>query len=468
MKYAALLPEAMVVATAVLLLLGARWRTPAYRRLRSRLPAVVAVILLVAVGVELWAGAGVGTYFGGAFVQDRFGLFVKAAALVAVAAAIAVADWPAEDSLSLSLAMPLLAVFGVMVTASAGDLVGLWAGLELSAAAGAATLVLRRPDLGLRLLLLGATASAIMLGGLAFVYATAGTSDLLGMRFALAAAAPTLPIAIPILLVIGALALRAAWAPLQLAGPASWQASPLSGGMLTGLVTTAALVAAIKVTAAVGPVSPVYALYVEVLAALLMLGGGAGAVAVRSPRARLGLIAACQVGWILAGLSTHFRGGTGSSVFLLGAFVIAATAGPAVVGASGLSEVGLAGLGTLRPQRAAGLAIALLSLAGAPPLAGFFGEFAVGAALTQGGHMELLAVGLLGSMLSLVAALGTIRVLYLQSPLDEARRVAPPPVWTRFSAGGAVVLCALIAGYSLLASPILELADQGAKGLGLR
>ena len=95
--------------------------------------------------------------------------------------------------------------------------------------------------------------------------------------------------------------------------------------MLAGLVATASLVAAVKVTAAIGPVSPVYATYLEVLAGVLMVGGGAAALAVRSPRGRVGLIAACQVGWILAGLATHFRTGTGSSVFLLGAFVIAAS-----------------------------------------------------------------------------------------------------------------------------------------------
>ena len=98
MKYAALVPEALVVAAAVALLLGARWRLPAYRRYRTRLPAVVAVVLLIALGVELWAGAAVATYFSGGLVLDRFALFVKAAALLAAMVAIGAADWAAEDS----------------------------------------------------------------------------------------------------------------------------------------------------------------------------------------------------------------------------------------------------------------------------------------------------------------------------------------------------------------------------------
>jgi NADH-quinone oxidoreductase subunit N len=110
----------------------------------------------------------------------------------------------------------------------------------------------------------------------------------------------------------------------------------------------------------------------------------------------------------------------------------------------------------------------MLSLAGAPPLAGFFGEFAVGAALAQSGHFSLLALGLLGSLLSLAAVVRTLRLIYINSPLEEARRGSALPVLTRLSTLGAVVFCGVIAGYGLFSSPILGLADQGAEALGLR
>ena len=104
-----------------------------------------------------------------------------------------------------------------------------------------------------------------------------------------------------------------------------------------------------------------------------------------------------------------------------------------------------------------------------PPLAGFFGEFAVGTALAKGGHFELLALGLLGTTLSSVAVLGTLRTMFLQNPLDEARRAGVVlPAWTRLSGTAAVALCIVIAAYGLFASPILALADQGAEGLGLK
>ena len=468
MKYVALVPEALVVATAVFLLTGGRfgWISP---RARRYLPAATAAVALIALLIELTAGATLSSYLGGGLVQDRFSLFAKAAVLLTVTIAFAVVDWTAEDSLSIGLAMPLLAAFGVMVAASAGDLIALWAGLELAAAAGVVMVSLRRPDLAMRLLITGGVASALLLTGLAFLYATVGTSDLAAMREVLFSGAPTLALAIPVFLVITGLAIRATLAPFQLASiPASLGASPLGAGLVLGLVAAASGTVAIKLVAALTPIPAAYSSYLEVVAAVAMVGGGAAALAVRSPRARLAYLAAGQIGWVAAGLVTHYRAGLAGSLFLLGAFAVAATCGPAVMGRAEGGELALAGFGVLRPARAAGLALAVLSLAGAPPLAGFFGEFAVAAALAQSGHFGLLALGLLGAGLSLAAAVGTLRLIYIQSPLEEARRGSALPVLTRLSSAGAVAFCVVIAAYGLLSSPILGLADQGAEALGLR
>jgi hypothetical protein len=210
-------PDVIVIAAAVVLLLIGRFAR-LRRSVRRSLPAIVVALVAVALAAELWAGATLGSYLGGALLQDRFSLFAKAVALVVVGTAIAVTDWSAEDSLTISLAMPLLAAFGVMVAASAGDLVALWAGLELAAAAGVVLVSLRRPDLGLRLLIAGGVASALLLTGLAFVYATAGTADLQGLRHAALTISPTLSLAIPVLLLLAGLSVRASLAPFHIAG----------------------------------------------------------------------------------------------------------------------------------------------------------------------------------------------------------------------------------------------------------
>jgi NADH-quinone oxidoreductase subunit N len=358
-----------------------------------------------------------------------------------------------------------------MVAASASDLLGLWAGLELAAAAGIVMVSLRRPELSLRLLLTGGVASGLTLFGLAFIYATTGNPDLNSIREILSSRTPTLALALPVLLLASGLAVRAGLAPFHVAPfPVGLAASPLGGGVILGLVGVAASTVAIKLAVALIAVPDVYAPFIGVVAAVAMVGGGAAALAVRSPRARLAYLAAGQLGWIAAGVATHFRSGIAASLFLLGAFAIAATCGPALLGRAEGGEVAIAGLGGLRPSRAAGLALAALSLAGAPPLAGFFGELAVAAALAESGNFMLLGLGLLGSLLSIVAAISTLRVLYIQSPLEEARKgaAAALPAVSLLSTAGALAFCLVIAAYGVLGNPILGLADQGAEALGLR
>lgn len=469
MRYLVLAPEALVLGTALVLLVSGR----AWPRILGRelWPPIVAALLVVALGIELWAGATLATYLGGAIVQDRFALFAKAAALVIAAVVVAATDWTAEESPHAGLAMPLLAAFGVMVAASATDIVTLWAALELAAAAAVVAVSLRRPDLALRLLVVGAIATSLVLAGFAFLYATTGNANLGPVHDVLASRTPTLALAIPVLLLLGGVALRAGLAPFHLGPlPVGLAASPLGAGLVTGLVTVAAATVGLKLAAALIPIAAVYSPYVGVVAAVAMLGGGAAALAVRSPRPRMAYLAVAQLGWVAAGVATHFRAGFAASLFLLAAFGVAATCGPALVGRAEAGETAIAGLGTVRPVRAAGIALAVLSLAGAPPLAGFFGELAVAAALAQSGNFVLLGLGLLGSILSLVAAVGTLRVLYIQGPVEEARRggTAGLPLPTALSTAGAVVFCVLLAGYGLFGFPILGLADQGAEALGLR
>src|SRR5260370_25742671 len=157
-KYVLLLPEALVVAGAVIILLLARFGPSRYRRWRVSLPVFAVLILLAALAVELRVGTDVTNYFGSALLVDRFGLFVKAAVLLATAVGIAVADWGAEDSMSVGLAMPMLAAFGVMVVASGGEFLSVWAGLELAGAAVVGMFAPPRPGSGVRPLLLRAAA----------------------------------------------------------------------------------------------------------------------------------------------------------------------------------------------------------------------------------------------------------------------------------------------------------------------
>jgi len=129
-------------------------------------------------------------------------------------------------------------------------------------------------------------------------------------------------------------------------------------------------------------------------------------------------------------------------------------------------EQPLAGLHRTEPLRALALAVLLLSLAGAPPLAGFLGEFAVAAELIRSNMAWILAAGLLGSLLSLFGVVRVIRVMYLESGPDVARgtgRTRARAVWSPMPLAPAL----LVLLYSALANPISGLAAQGAAALRL-
>src|SRR5260370_39568297 len=107
MKNFVLVPDALVVGSALVLLVLGRARG----RTRWWMPVAAAAVTLGALAVELWAGAAVSTCVGGALVQDRFALFAKGAGLLAATLAIAVTDWSVENAPAIGMSMVLLAAF---------------------------------------------------------------------------------------------------------------------------------------------------------------------------------------------------------------------------------------------------------------------------------------------------------------------------------------------------------------------
>jgi NADH:ubiquinone oxidoreductase subunit 2 (subunit N) len=195
-----------------------------------------------------------------------------------------------------------------------------------------------------------------------------------------------------------------------------------------------------------------------------MLVSGLRALAVRSVRDLAAWLVVGQVGWVAAALAVHDQRAGAAALFLVGALLVSATAAPALaqrIQASG----GPAGLGRRDPLRAAGLALALLSLAGVPPLAGFFGEFAVAAELVRSGLGWLLGAGLLAWVMAIASVVRPLRAFYLESgPMETRRGPRVAATW----AIGALVPALLAIAYGLFAYPIHDLAIQGATALGLR
>src|SRR5207237_923791 len=136
-----LLRGALVAVAAVVCLFAPRLSP--LRRQPWASVAIAGVLLAVALGVELTAGAQLRTLFQGGFTQDRFALFAKAVLLATTLVVVLAAPWAELGRPALGLT--LLACFGGLVSASATDLAGLWAGLELAVLVSVAALAVREP-----------------------------------------------------------------------------------------------------------------------------------------------------------------------------------------------------------------------------------------------------------------------------------------------------------------------------------
>ena len=432
-----LLPEALVGVAALACLLEPRLGGPR----RGWPPAVAAVVLVAALALELTEGAQVVTLFHGGFSQDRFALFAKAALLLAALLVVLASDW--TDLGGTGAGLTLLACFGGLVAAGAGDLLGLWAGLELAALASLALAGLREPVAARRLLVPVAAMGGLAALGMALLAAGAGTTVLAGIRASLGQPA-ALPLAVALLLVMGALLSQLA-------------AAPALGPFATG----AAAIVLLKFAATVAILASAWAVLIPAVAAVAMVVAALGAVGAGPARGILGWAGLLQLGWVVAGLAGGTRLSIGAALFLLGAYLVASAAAPLALGEA---PHGLAGLAERSGARAAGFAVCLLSLAGVPPLAGFFGVFAVSAQLVRGGLFWLVVLGLFASAVVAFAVLRDLRLVVLAPPGEALVRGHS----ARLALTGAGAAAVVVLAYGFLANPISGLALQGATAVGLR
>ncbi|HKA10695.1 MAG TPA: proton-conducting transporter membrane subunit [Candidatus Dormibacteraeota bacterium] len=463
MRTTALAPEVVILGTSLLLLLGRRVLPPSYR---AWFGAAALVAAVVALGLELWLGAAVGTLFDGGWQQDRFALFAKAALLLGLIVLIASSLWSPSELEENPLPAVFVVAFGGMVAASATSLVALWAGLEVAALAAIAVAGLSAREAGTRLLLTSAVGAALLAVGFAFLIATAGDASLAGLRTALRPSSVNLSLTLAVLLTLTGVAIRLGLAPFQwLAVEGGLSVTPLGAGALGGLLVGVAAIVAARLLAGLESVNMAWWPWLAVLSAAAMLLGGLRAATAGSPRAVAAWLLVAQVGWVSAGLAAHDRRGSAGALLVMGALLLAATAAPAL--ARGEEGLQLAALRRNQPLRALGLVVLLLSLAGAPPLAGFVGQFAVAAELVRSNLAWLLAVGLLGSLLSVVAAVRVIRLLYLETSPDQPRTGRGARMPERTWSPVTLVPALMVLLYTLLANPISGLALQGAAALKL-
>jgi NADH-quinone oxidoreductase subunit N len=346
------------------------------------------------------------------------------------------------------LALVLLATIGLMLLVGSEELLMIFIGLELT---GLSLYVMtafdktdiRSAEAGLKYFLFGSTASAFALFGLSFIYGTAGTTGLaaIGQKLTTGSVQPLLFAGI-IMTLVG-FAFKIAAAPFHLWAPDAYQGAPVASAafIASGSKVASFVVLGKIVLIGFGPVhgsadwhamvagwSPVLA----ALAALSILLGNLVALAQTNVRRLLAYSAVAHTGYTLLGLVAGGREGFSATLFyttiyaftLVGAFGVVALVRHET-GGDDLKN--FSGLWSRSPLLAGCMSIFMLSLAGLPPLAGFFGKFYLFSVAMRAGDnhglLWLVALALFGSLISLYYYLIILKMIFVESALSEVERV---------------------------------------------
>jgi NADH-quinone oxidoreductase subunit N len=424
------LPELVLAVGAMgLLMLGA------YRgQGTTALVTGLAVCLLIATGViELMLPAGKLTTFGGSFIVDDFARFLKILALIGSVATLVLSTEflsdPSGRIFEYSI-LVLLSTLGMMVLISAGDLIALYLGLELMSLALYVVAASNRDnakstEAGLKYFVLGALSSGMLLYGASLVYGFTGTVSFAGI--AAAAKTGSVGIVFGLVFLLAGLCFKVSAVPFHMWTPDVYEGAPTP---VTAFFASAPKVAAMAVfvraamTAFPGITAEWQQIVVFVSIASMALGSFA-AIGQKNIKRLMAYSSIGHMGFALVGLAAGTpEGAQGVLVYL--AIYVAMTLGSFAIiiamkrNGQAVEQISdFAGLSRTNPLLAFFFAMFLFSLAGIPPLAGFFAKFYVFIAAIKAGLFTLAVIGVLTSVVGAFYYLTIVKVMYFDEPLAK-------------------------------------------------
>lgn len=422
--------------------------------------------------------------FHGTYRLDALALFFKRLFLFAVAYVLLMsAEFVAriEGGQAEFYALMLLCATGMLVLASANDFLLMFVGLELvTISFFVLTSYLRRqvPSLeaGTKYLILGALSSGLTVYGIAYVMGIAGTANFDRLREVLAETpvGEATGLWLGMALVLAGLGFKIASVPFQVWAPDVYQGAPTPVTAMLAVGSKAAgFVLLLRVLlGGLLPMENIWGPVVLVLAAASLVYGNLGAIPQRDIKRLLGYSSIGHAGYVLMGIAAVNALGAAAVLFYLGQYAVtnlcAFLAIVAVTRVTGRDDIAsFAGLHQRAPILGLALFLAMMSLAGVPPLSGFFGKFQLFAAVVERAQEDprfywLAAIGAAAVVVSLYFYLNVGRAIYLQ-PAENSQRIAVSwPVRT-----GLWVAMGAMVGLGLYQRPLVEAAQSAARVLGV-
>lgn len=465
------LPEiTLAIGAIAMVLYGAIRGEGATRTLEAFGLALLALAL-----VMVLSGTGKAVTFNGGFVADGFARFMKALTLIGAGAAIVLAgDFMRRDG-SMRFEFPVLVVLatiGMMMMISASDLIGLYIGLELQSLALYVVAAFdrdntRSTEAGLKYFVLGALSSGMLLYGSSLVYGFTGTVTYSGIAQAVHGEHISLGLIFGIVFVAAGLAFKISAVPFHMWTPDVYEGAPTPVAAFFATapkMAAMAMMVRIFVGAFPGALHEWQQIIIFMSIASMALGAFA-AIGQRNIKRLLAYSSIANMGYALVGLATGTAAGvqgvmTYMAIYL--ATTLAAFACVLMMRRNGkpvedISE--LAGLSRTNPWMAFALAMMMFSLAGIPPLAGFWAKFYVFYAAIDAKLYALAVIGVVTSVVGAYYYLRVIKVMYF----DEAK-----PAFEKGDIGvrGVLLVSTLfVLMLSFVPAPLFDSAAAAAKSL---
>ena len=472
LSWVAAYPEILLaVMTCVIALADLAVKTP----LRGSTYALTLLTLAV-VAVFLGVAGASGTTiegFGGMIVSDPMGNWLKCFATIALMATLVYgrAYAGARDMMRGGelFTLALFALLGIFVMISGNNFLVIYLGLELLTLSSYALVALRRDDTAateaaMKYFVLGALASGFLLYGLSMVYGATGSLDIGQVMASIAGGEATLKGSVQVLVlglvfVVAGLAFKLGVAPFHMWVPDVYHGAPTSITLLIGGAPKLAAFAIVirLLVEGLQPLAMDWQQMLAVLAVLSLLVGNLAAIAQSNLKRMLAFSTIAQMGFLMLGLMAGVSGGDGSnmanayssSMFYVVTYVLTTlgTFGVIIL----LSRAGfesdtiqdLAGLNQRSPLYAGVMAACMFSLAGVPPLVGFYAKLSVLQALLASPSAFHVGLAVFAVVMSLIGAfyyLRLVKVMYFDAPTQTAPIEAGLDVRSVLSVNGALVL----------------------------
>ncbi|MCA0921039.1 NADH-quinone oxidoreductase subunit NuoN [Pseudooceanicola nanhaiensis] len=401
----------------------------------------VTVAVLVLVALMIWGRGDAVDAFGGSFRADAFSTFSKVAILLSAAAVLAMGQEYMLRRQILRFEYPILvvlAVVGMMVMVSAADLIVLYMGLELQSLALYVVASLRRDsakstEAGLKYFVLGALSSGLLLYGASLTYGFAGTTLFSGVIAAVGEGHAPLGLLIGLVLMISGLAFKVSAVPFHMWTPDVYEGAPTP---ITAFFATAPKIAAMAMLARLlhagfGGVVGDWQQVLALLSLLSMFLGSIAAIGQTNIKRLMAYSSITHMGFALMGLASGTQLGVQGMLIYMAIYVtmnIGVFAFILSMERDGQPVTDITSLNVFAstyPGRALALLLLLFSLAGVPPMIGFFGKLYVLTAAYEGG---LVWLALSGVIASVIGAFYYLRIVYFMyfgkeeaAPLEAGR-----------------------------------------------